>query len=44
MVQSFIDYAQSEEGKEILRKNGTVPYADALPLMRKMLIYGFGVK
>jgi phosphate transport system substrate-binding protein len=44
VVKSFIEFAQSEEGMEILRKNKTVPYADALPLMRKMLIYGFGVK
>jgi len=44
LVKSFIDYAQSEEGKEILRKNETVPYSDALNLMRKMLIYGFDVR
>jgi phosphate transport system substrate-binding protein len=44
VVKSFIEFAQSEEGKEILRKNKTVPYADALHLMRKMLIYGFGVQ
>jgi phosphate transport system substrate-binding protein len=43
-VKSFIDFALSEEGKEIIRKNKTVPYSDALHLMRKMLIYGFGVK
>lgn len=44
MVRDFIAFAQSEEGKEIIRKNKTVPYTDALHLMRKMLIYGFGVK
>jgi phosphate transport system substrate-binding protein len=44
VVKSFIEYAQSEEGMEIIRKNKTVPYADALNLMRKMLIYGFGVQ
>ena len=44
VVKSFIEYAQSEEGQEIIRKNKTVPYADALHLMRKMLIYGFGVE
>jgi len=43
-VKEFIAFAQSDEGKEIIRKNGTVPYSDALPLMRKMLIYGFGVQ
>ena len=44
VVRSFIEYAQSEEGKEIIRKNNTVPYSDALNLMRKMLIYGFDMK
>ena len=44
VVKSFIEYAQSEEGKEILRKNHTVPYSDALNLMRKMLIYGFDMQ
>jgi phosphate transport system substrate-binding protein len=44
VVKSFIEYAQSEEGKEIIRENNTVPYTDALHLMRKMLIYGFGMK
>ena len=44
VVKSFIEFAQSEEGKEIIRKNKTVPYADALHLMRKMLIYGFGMQ
>lgn len=44
VVKSFIEYAQSEEGQEIIRKNKTVPYADALHLMRKMLIYGFGME
>jgi phosphate transport system substrate-binding protein len=43
-VEKFIEFAQSEEGKQIIRNNKTVPYTDALPLMRKMLIYGFGVK
>lgn len=43
-VREFIQFAQSNEGKEIIRKNKTVPYADALNLMRKMVIYGFGVK
>jgi phosphate transport system substrate-binding protein len=44
VVKAFIEFAQSDEGREIIRNNKTVPYADALPLMRKMLIYGFGVK
>jgi len=44
LVREFIDYAQSEEGKQIMRDNKTVPYTDALNLMRKMLIYGFGVQ
>jgi len=43
-VKSFIEFALSDEGRQIIRNNGTVPYADALPLMRKLLIYGFGVK
>ena len=43
-VKAFIDFALSPEGKQIIRNNGTVPYTDALPLMRKLLIYGFGVK
>ena len=43
-VKQFIEFAQSNEGREIIRHNKTVPYADALHLMRKMLIYGFGVK
>jgi len=43
-VKQFIEFAQSNEGREIIRNNKTVPYADALHLMRKLLIYGFGVK
>jgi len=43
-VNEFINFALSKEGKEILRKNETVPYSDALGLMRKMLVYGFGVQ
>ena len=43
-VQDFIDFATSAEGEQIIRDNGTVPYSDGLALMRKMLIYGFGVK
>lgn len=43
-VNEFIKFALSKEGKEIIRKNQTVPYSDALKLMRKMLVYGFGVE
>jgi phosphate transport system substrate-binding protein len=43
-VQDFINFATSSEGEQIIRENGTVPYSDGLALMRKMLIYGFGVK
>ncbi len=43
-VKAFIKFAQSEEGRAILRKNGTVPYLDAAYLMKKMVIYGFGVR
>lgn len=43
-VKDFILFATSKEGREIIRENGTVPYNDALGLMSKMVIYGFGVK
>ena len=43
-VKHFIEFAQSEEGRQVLRSNGTVPYMDAPKLMTKMLIYGFGMK
>ena len=43
-VQDFINFATSSEGEQIIRDNGTVPYSDGLALMRKMVIYGFGVK
>lgn len=43
-VQDFIQFATSSEGEQIIRANGTVPYSDGLALMRKMVIYGFGVK
>ena len=43
-VNEFIQFALSKEGKAIIRKNKTVPYADALKLMRNMLVYGFGVQ
>ena len=43
-VKDFVKFATSKEGREIIRKNGTVPYHDALHLMSKMRIYGFGVE
>ena len=43
-VKDFIAFAVSEEGREVLRRNGTVPYKDAPNLMSKMLIYGFDVE
>lgn len=43
-VKDFILFATSKEGRDIIRENGTVPYNDALGLMSKMVIYGFGVK
>jgi phosphate transport system substrate-binding protein len=43
-VRDFVKFASSKEGKQIIRDNGTVPYADAWYLMRKPLIYGQGVK
>jgi len=44
IAKNFITYATSEEGREIIRQNGTVPYRDAPKLLSKMLIYGFDVK
>lgn len=43
-VKAFIDFAQSDEGRQVIRDNGTVPYRDAIDLMSKMLIYGFDMK
>ena len=43
-VKEFIAYARSNEGREILRANQTVPYLDALHLTSKSVIYGLGVK
>ena len=39
-VKQFVAFATSEEGKQIIRDNLTVPYHDALHLVSKMLIYG----
>jgi len=43
-VKEFVKYATSKEGRTIIRNNGTVPYHEALHLMSKMRIYGFGVE
>ncbi len=43
-VKAFVKFAKSVEGRNIIRSNGTVPYRDALGLMSKMVLYGFGVK
>jgi len=43
-VMDFITFATSAEGRKVIRNNGVVPYADALNLMSKLLIYGFGVE
>lgn len=34
-VKRFIDFAHSQEGREIIQSAGTVPYLDALDLVRK---------
>ncbi len=43
-VKDFIAFAESPDGRKVLRATGTVPYMDAPNLMTKLLIYGFGVK
>ncbi|MGD8784187.1 MAG: phosphate ABC transporter substrate-binding protein [Thioalkalispiraceae bacterium] len=43
-VKEFISFAQSADGRKIIRENGTVPYRDALGLMSKLILYGFDVK
>jgi len=43
-VMDFIIFATSDEGSAVIRANGTVPYGDAMSLMSKLLIYGFGVE
>jgi phosphate transport system substrate-binding protein len=37
MVSNFIKFALSNKGKEVIRKAGTVPYADAMVLVMKQL-------
>lgn len=36
-VKDFIRYAQSREGKEVIRKAGVVPYTDAIGLVMKQV-------
>lgn len=43
-VKDFVSYAISDEGRKIIRRNGTVPYMDGIGLMSNLLIYGFGVQ
>jgi len=43
-VKDFLLFATSDEGRNVIRGTGTVPYKDALGLMSKMVIYGFGVQ
>ncbi|WP_455223338.1 phosphate ABC transporter substrate-binding protein [Kaarinaea lacus] len=43
-VKDFLTFATSDEGRSVIRHTGTVPYKDALSLMSKMVIYGFGVQ
>jgi hypothetical protein len=37
LVKKFITFALSREGMEIIRKAGTVPYADAIGLVMKQV-------
>jgi len=37
LVNDFISFALSKEGREVIRKAGTVPYSDALVLVMKQL-------
>jgi phosphate transport system substrate-binding protein len=43
-VKAFVAFAMSEDGRQVLRNNGTVPYRDAPNLISRLLIYGFGVR
>jgi phosphate transport system substrate-binding protein len=36
-VKNFVTFAHSEEGKQVIRSVGTVPYEDAIPLWLKYL-------
>jgi phosphate transport system substrate-binding protein len=35
LVNNFVDFATSDEGTDIIRKTGTVPFTDALNLLSK---------
>ncbi len=37
-VEQFVGFALSDEGRKIIRENGTVPYRDGYRLIQKMLI------
>jgi len=37
VVKDFIRYADTEEGRKVIRSNGTVPYLEALNLMKNKL-------
>jgi phosphate transport system substrate-binding protein len=37
IVKDFIKYADSAEGRDVIRSNGTVPYLEGLNLMKKKL-------
>lgn len=43
-VKDFVSFAISDEGRDIIRRNGTVPYMDGIGLISNLLIYGFGVQ
>ena len=37
LIKDFIQFADSEEGREVIRRNGTVPYLEGLNLMNNKL-------
>lgn len=37
VIKDFIRYADTEEGRQVIRSNGTVPYLEALNLMKNKL-------
>jgi hypothetical protein len=36
-IKAFVQFADSEEGREIIRQNRTVPYLEGLNLMKNKL-------
>lgn len=36
-IKDFIQFADSEEGRDVIRGNGTVPYLEGLNLMKNKL-------